>query len=379
MKHIFHPSLWKAIGLIGGMIIGSGMFALPYAVSVSGVLGTTLAAIIAYGAVLAIHLAYGEIVANTKERHRLPGYVRMYLGAWAGRLNSIIVVVGFNTGLLVYGTLGGIFLSTMFDGSAFFWTLVFFGLGSIIILVNSIERIGLINFFLAVILIVATLWISFFAFQAGSSTNIVFQNLDPFFAFGIFVFSLTGLSVIADAFGIIRENRPHEELKKAIVVGTTVPLILYVVFIAAVLMASGADVTKDALRGLIDVLGERVVFMGALVGVFAMFTSYLAMGYDLRKMYELDFGVPSWLSWVVFVVVPIVFFISGFKNFVALISLMGGVLIAFNGIFVVFILRILRKKINNGIRFLRFSVPVQVAIVVVFLASIAYELVYHIF
>jgi len=379
MKFIFKLSpFWKSVGIIGGMIIGSGMFALPFAVQVSGFWGSLIGAAVALFAVLSIHLAYGEIVANTPGSHRLPGYANIYLGRWAGNFEKFAQVLGFNIILLVYGVLGGIFLSIIFGGSTFFWALVFFALGGVILLFGSIERIGWLNFVLSLPLVAATLIISFYAGSSGSFANISLSGHDPFFAFGIFIFSLTGLSVIADARSLFRD-RADGKLKRSILTGTLFPFILYIIFIGGVLMISGSDVAEDALSGLAGVLGKEIVILGAIVGILAVFTSYLSLGYDLKSIFEFDIKTGSFPAWLLVAIVPIMIFALGAEDFTKLISIIGGMFIAFDGIFVIFILRSLRKRSSQIKHFLSFGPAMQVFLGLVFITSIIYELVYQVF
>ena len=376
----FSFTFWEAVGIIGGMIIGSGMFALPYGVSVSGLWWSVAAAAAAFFAVLSIHLAYGEVVAHTKEEHRLPGYAALYLGRWAGYFGKITQLLGFNTGLLVYGILGGIFLSTIFGGSATAWSIIFFVVGSGVVLFADIKKIGTINFLLSIPLVAAIVWISFLGFGKGDVAQISFASSDPFFVFGIFVFSLTGLSVIADARDVFKSESKTGPLKRAIMVGTTIPLFVYILFIVSVLMVSGTGVTEDALSGMAAVLGRGVIIIGAVIGILATFTSYIALGYDLKEIYALDLNMGRFWSGLLSVAVPIFLFLFVAEDFVKLISIMGGMFVAFDGLLVIGMLRALRAKIPapHAMRFLPFNAPHQAVLVVIFVLSIVYEVVYQI-
>ena len=86
-------SFWKSIGIISGMIIGSGIFSFPYAIRISGLWWGSISALIAFFSILAIHLAYGELVASFPEKHRLPGYVRAFFGAKWGWLEFVLQII----------------------------------------------------------------------------------------------------------------------------------------------------------------------------------------------------------------------------------------------------------------------------------------------
>lgn len=381
MMSFLKSPFWEAFGLIAGMIIGSGMFALPYAVSVSGFWPSAASAILALFTVLSLHLAYGEIAANTMGRHRFPGYVKIYLGDFWGRFSKLTQVVFFTAILLVYGVLGGIFIAKVFGGvfaSPFWWTIICFAFGSIMFIWSSAKRVGLINFLLTIPLIFAIFVISYFAWRSGSVSNVHFYAKDPFFAYGFFVFSLAGLSIIADAKEVFKEWDVFKSLKRAIIFGTAIPFFLYIFYVVSVLMASGTNVTSESLDGLSLVLGEGVILIGAFVGALAMFTSYLALGYDLKEVYEFDFGISKFAAWALVSFAPLALFLFGFTDFVKLISIAGGVFVALDGIFVILMLKKLRAGIGQHFKFLPFGRFQRGLLFTALIASIVYELVYQI-
>ena len=378
---VFLPPFVTAVGVIAGMIIGSGVFALPYAVSRSGLGWSLASALIAFFAILWIHGAYGEIAANSSEDHRLPGYVRAHIGAAFGRIETAAQIFAFNAILLVYAILGGKFISAIF-GNASNGTLLFFAASAAIFLFGTIRTIGFLNFILSMPLIAATLWISWLALHYGSVPNIInIQGGAPFFSFSVFLFSLAGLSVIADAKGVFATSENlfdrRRGLRSAITAGTTLPFVLYIFFIVAVLALSGSAVTEEALEGLRQAVGDGVVRVGSFVGLLAVFTSFLALGYDLRKVYELDMRIPSFLSVVLVIATPLLLFIAGLVNFIALMSLVGGFFVALDGIFVVLILRAMRRKGLITHPLVPFPPAVQVALIVLFAASAIYEFLFQ--
>lgn len=378
MMNRFKSPFWEALGVFGGMIIGSGMFALPYAVSVSGMWASLLGIVFAFFAVLSIHLIYGEIVLNTEGKHRLPGYAKLHLGQWAGNFNKITQVIFFNVTLLIYGVLGGIFLAMIFGWEPFWWTLMFFGASAIILFFENIETIGLINLALTVPLIIAILLISFASLANGSLSNLPTVGKDPFFAFGIFVFALAGLSVIPDAREVFKRKEDEPKLKSVITLGTSIPLILYVLFVVAVLMAVNGAISEDAISSLYGVLGEKVVLLGAIMGFLAVLTSFLVLAYDLKAIYEFDIGAPRYISYFFAVSAPALLFVAGLEDFVKLISVVGGIFIALDSFFVIFILRKIRQSGLANVSFLKFGFWHQLALILIFAASIVYEVIYQV-
>jgi amino acid permease len=380
-------SFWEAVGSISAMIIGSGIFALPYAVNVSGIFWGVVSAGLAFFAILSIHLAYGEIVANTDEHHRFPGYASIYLGKFFGRLSMFVQILGFNTVLLIEAVLGGIFLTVLFGNAGgifaerIFWTCIFFWVAALILFFGNRSRIGMINFVLAVVFTLITSYISFLAISAGKIANLNLSGTDYFFSFGIFMFAATGLAAVADAEDKFSIPNPHW-LKKAVILGTLLPLLLYILFTFGVLLVAGANVTQDAISGLMTSLGSGIVKLGAIVGFLAVFNCFLSLGYDLKKIYELDMKTNPLIARFLVLLVPILLFVSAKSDFVHLMSLVGGFFISFEGLLVLQMLKNIRKAkssaISEYITFLSFSPIYRYFLIFLFSLSIAYQVVYQV-
>lgn len=377
----FKSPFWRSVGIISGLI-GAGLFALPYSVNISGAFWSLINLVLAFFAVLSIHLAYGEVVINTEPLHRIPGYIKIYLGEFFGKIAKITSLLGINAIILVYAILSGIFLSYIFGGSQFVWSLVFLVLNSVVLFGNRAKQIGFLNIILMIPLTATILFVAFLSARSGSLSNISFLGQDPFFSFGVFIFALSGMSSIADSREIFlnQENiKAANGLRSSTILGTTLPLILYIVFIIGVLMASGGTTTEDALSGLSGILGNKILILGALMGFLAIFRAALTLSYDLQEIYELDFADGKIFSWILAGILPIFLFLLIPKNFIKIISIVGGVLIALDGILVVFVLRKIRKTGQSLIRFLNFGKLHQTVLFIIFILSIVYELVYQIF
>src|SRR3989344_8073881 len=130
------PRLYiKGIGMMAGLIIGAGVFALPYAFAQSGVFWGTVHLAVSLFVVYLLHQWYGEVSFYTKGRHRFVGYVEMYLGKKAKFFSLLTTIGAYYGSLLVYAIMGGIFLAnftSLFNGqSIFFLTLLFFAAGGL--------------------------------------------------------------------------------------------------------------------------------------------------------------------------------------------------------------------------------------------------------
>ena len=71
--------------MLVGMIIGVGIFGVPYVLSRAGLVPGIFYFIVLGAAIILVHLFYGEAVLRTNGRHRLVGYAEKYLGMWGRR------------------------------------------------------------------------------------------------------------------------------------------------------------------------------------------------------------------------------------------------------------------------------------------------------
>jgi len=99
-----------SVSALIGMIVGGGIFGLPYVVSVAGLIPAIFYFVVLSGAVLLTHLLYGEIILRTKERYRLAGFAEKYLGKIWKNITAVAVIFGGVGVLLVYIIIAGDFL-----------------------------------------------------------------------------------------------------------------------------------------------------------------------------------------------------------------------------------------------------------------------------
>src|SRR3989344_2914107 len=115
------------------------------------------------------------------------------------------------------------------------------------------------------------------------------------------------------------------------------------------------------------------------MGLLAIFRAALTLSYDLQEIYELDLVEGKRFSWALAGVLPIFLFLIIPKDFIKIISIVGGVLIAIDGILIVFILRKMRRTGQSLIQFINFGKIHQVILIALFVLSIVYEFIYQIF
>lgn len=336
----------SAVAVLMSIIIGAGIFGLPYAGAQSGFLIAAIFLFISTAVMIIIHLFYGEIIYRTKEGFQLPGYVGHYLGKRAKNFIGIFAIIGFYGSVLVYVIIGGNFLhvilSPFLNVSLFFSHIIFFIVSSIIVYFG-LKLISGLNLLMNSLLI----FIIFLFFFAGFS-HIDFNNLktidmgSSFMIYGCALYALLGIAAIPEVRRVFANNNKRQ-YKKAIVWGTILPGILYIVFIATVIGLTGKNTSTDAISGLAGILGERVVYWGALLGFLTTITSCFTLGLSMKEMYIRDFKVEKNIAWLLTCSVPVILYLLGMHNFIVVITVLGALISVVEGTVII----LMYKKVVN--------------------------------
>jgi tyrosine-specific transport protein len=327
-------NFFYALSALIGMIIGVGIFGIPYVLAQAGFLIGFFYLIFLCLVVLVVHLSYGEIILRTHQDSRLVGYGEKYLGR-LGKVSAMgIVIFQFYGAMLAYIIAGGHFLNIIFGrffgGGDFSWALVFFAFGALAILLG-LRAVSASEFIMTILLLALAVFFIFKGAPFVSLENLKGFSLMKFFLpYGVIFFSLTGGAAIPELRHILRGE--EREIKKAIILGTLIPAVIYLLFALVVVGTTGKGTTEDAISGLVPYLGQNIIFVGAIFGFLAVITSYLMLGLNLRKMFQLDYKLNKLLAWVLVCFVPLIIFLAGFNDFILVIGLIGAVAGGFEGI-----------------------------------------------
>ncbi len=349
----------KGIGMLVGMIFGAGVFALPFAVVKAGIFWGSLHFILALLMMIFLHSWYGEIAYNVPGKNRFTGYTAMFLGSKAKWFALLITIFTDYGALLVYGLLGGIFLANFFPFSPFVLSLFVFVIGGFLLLLHF-EKLAGINFFLTVLLLVFVVLLLIIASPYIKISNFDFADFNFSFSgnwflpYGIWLFSLAGFSAIPemrDMFG----GADIKIFKRSILAGVLICAIFYLFFIFTIIGVSGKITTPDSLTGLAQLLGTPALIAGSILGFLAVFTSFIALGADLKNIFHYDFHFPPWLAWLGVIVPPIILFLAGAKNFTDILGISGSIGLGLMGILIILMMRKLRKQRGENVKFSKIS------------------------
>ena len=116
-----------------------------------------------------------------------------------------------------------------------------------------------------------------------------------------------------------------------------------------------------------------------LVGIFGFISvldSYNVVGLDIKNSLRFDLKFPKILAGFVVIFLPLILFLAGLQNFLVLISIVGGIFIALEGIFIILMWLRARKIITDQVIFKRLSPIVAYILILVFIGGMIYKLVY---
>lgn len=315
---------YQAVSSLIGTIIGVGIFALPFVVAKIGFWAGIFYLFFLGGLNLITNLIYGELILRTPGDHQLTGYVNIYLGKKGKVFATLALFLSLYGALLAYLIKIGEFLTLIFKGEPLVWSLIFFTIAFLIILLG-IKTVAIFEGFSVFGLLLLILVLGFVGFPEINVLNFASPtNLSYFFLpFGVILFALAGSSVIPEMEEILREE--PQNLKKAIFWGSTIPVFIYLFFVIVVMGISGSATSDDAISGLIGYLPEWIIVLGAGIGVLAIITSYLTLGYVLEEVWFRDFKIKRPFS-VVLASFPALFlFLVGAKSFVAVLEFSGAI------------------------------------------------------
>lgn len=336
----------EAVLLLSGMIIGAGMFAIPFSFHAAGFWLGTAELILLSAVVLTLHLLYAEIVLATPQFHRLPGYIRLYLGRGAAAVSWASSVFGAGGTLLAYLILGAVFLQTIIAplGKASHAALAV-GLAVVVALITHfpLKKEAAINGFITIFEIAAVAGLSLFLLPRISPAALTGMHPAEMLApYGVLLFALSGASVIPDLVTILGRRRGI--IRAAVVIGSLLPVVLYFFFALGVVGVSGARVTPDAIAGLARAVGGNIALAASAAGFLAVFTSFVASSANVQAMLRLDLGLPRRSAWMLVSVLPVALYAVGIQDFIAIISVVGAVAFGIDGILFFCMGRVLRKK-----------------------------------
>ena len=366
----------EAIATLVGTVIGAGIFAIPFVVAKSGFLTGMIDIVLIGIAVIIMNLYLGEISLRTKGFHQLTGYAQRYLGKTGKKLMMFAMIFGIYGALIAYMIGEGQALHTIFNiWNPLIFSLIFFAVMAILIYIG-LKAIKRSELFLVPIIIILTIIISIFAIKNLNIANLTSFNITKIFIpYGVILFAFLGTAAIPEMREILVKN--EKQMKKSIIIGMLIPMIIYLIFAFVIVGVTGINTTDVATIGLGNMVGPIMILLGNIFVIFAMATSFLALALALKEMFDYDYKFSENLSWLITIIVPLIIFflIKDFAGFGKVIDVTGSVAGGLTGILVVLMAWQARKKGNRKPEFtISKSKLIGIILTIVFILGILYQI-----
>ncbi len=355
------------VSILAGTIIGVGFFSLPQVTNMVGwgiIIGYF---IILGGLTLLIHLLFGEVALATPDFLRLPGYAKVHLGEKGKKVALATMILGTYGSLLAYLIIGGKFIAglnlPLINNNEFLATLLYFALGTVLIYfgINPIAKIDFWSLILMILVFVIILISGAPSFKIENlSLTANFSKI--FLPYGPILFSLWGVSMIPEIEEMLGKNK--KALKKVIIASLLFTAVIYLVFMLLVVGISGSQTSEDAISGLKGFISDKILSLGLFLGIVTTFTSFIALGLTIKKVFAYDFKIKPFMAFILSVSIPLILFLLGFQDFLKTISLVGGVMLGVEGTLIL----LMYKKVKPEKRILIYP------LILVFLGGILYEI-----
>ncbi len=382
---------FESIAVLIGTIIGAGVLAIPYAMKKAGFITGVINLLILGFATIVINVYLGEIILRTRKKHQLSGYAGKYLGAYGRKIMSLSMV------LIIYGALTAYIIGVgrslleifgmqnfqlnlfgLAVGFDFLFSILFFIFASSIVFFG-IKSVGISELLMGSLVVVIMLFISAVSFGRIQYSNLqIFDISKIILPYGIILFALAGAVAIPEMQECLGKEK--KKLKIAIITGSLIPVILYLLFSFSVLGVCGQDTQEIATLCLGQKLGSVMFWVGNLFAILAMATSFFALGLSLKEMYMYDYRMKERKSWFLACSIPLILFVLLYfgiqqDRFFKIIDLAGGIAMTLQGILIVLIFNKAKKL---GERKPEYSIKqnkfISTSLILIFLLGMIYTL-----
>jgi amino acid permease len=332
--------IWIAIFTLVGTIVGAGILGIPYVVAKSGVFYGLVLILLIGIAFLFLNLFAGEIILRTKKQHQLTGYAEKYLGKHGKRIMAFSMFVNIYGALIAYLIGEGTTLKTIFGfGEPLSWTLIFFAV-SVFIIYRGIKTTGKMEFYLISLLLLVVVLIGIFSFKNINGDYFSFLNWGHLFLpYGVILFAFIGSPGIPEMHQELGKEK--KKMKKAIIIGSVIPIVLYAVFALIIVGVVGLDnfsllePNERIATVALSLYSNRILGIFAnILAVLSMFTSFLTLGLALVQTYHFDLKFPRNQALILTFSLPLIVALLNLTSFIAILGITGAIAGGLDGILI---------------------------------------------
>lgn len=351
---------WATTFTLSGTIIGAGILGLPYVFSKSGFLAGIFWLISLGMVIIYVNLCLGEISLRTKGKHQLTGYARRYLGIWGQRIMFFSVLFGIYSALLAYLVGEGESIAQLIPGNTppIFFGIMFWLIMTLLLRegLSGLKRVEMYGVLTIIIIIFGMFILSFNKIKVS---NLIILNSENFFLpFGIVLFALLGFISIPELKKEI--NGQEKLLKKAIILGTIIPIILYIIFSLTFVGILGQGVEEVATIS----FGPIII----ILGIFTMLTSFFVLSFSLKETFKYDIKTKTITNFIFVSLLPLIIYILDYKlnlfGFSTILSI-GGIVSGGLTAILILLISIKAKKENLKQRSIGIKIPISWLVIII--------------
>ncbi len=352
-------------------VIGVGVFGLPAMAARTGFVPLVAGFALLTPVLFVIHQRLAVLALGASERHRIPGYIGTYLGRVPQRIAVAVLALGLTGALLAYLLVGGEFLrlllAPLVPVSSHAATLIYFLVGSALILrgARSVARTDLV--LMAVFLIILFIFTGAATpvFRAAHLATTHWAALPA--AYGVIFFSLWGVDVVPETVDLAGRNTRRS--RAVFLIGLAGASLAYLLFAAVMLGVTGPVSADATLTRFLAATHPGLTLLVALFGFITTFTSFITLGMSLQRTLVLDLRLGPRFAGLAALLAPLLLYLAGVQDFLAIISVTGAVLLGIEGGLVLLAAEALQRQ-----RSLRHGFPWVTCLLLMLLAlGILYE------
>lgn len=365
--------LIAGIATITGTMIGAGILGMPYAISKSGFLVGLIFIVLLGLVALNMNLFLGEVSLRTKGNHQLPGYAEKYLGKTGKIIMVFSMLFGIYAALTAYLIAEGQSLSYLFFGnfnSSFYFALFFFVIALVLVSfgLNTVKKEISVGVFILILLVVIIALTFIPKINIGNLSYSSDKFTDLIFPYGVVFFAMLAYSALPE---LEQELKGNEKLmKKSIIIGTLIPLIVYIIFTIIIVGFAGKNTPEIATFS----IGKIAV----LLGIIGISNAFMILSTAIKDMYHLDLKLNKFVSLCLALFIPLLLFLFihffDLGSFITFLSWSGAVSGGLTGILALFMLKNAKKHGNRKPEYsMPLSWPIIVLLILLFVFGILTE------
>lgn len=342
MNKVGRGERWSAVFLVAGTCIGGGMLALPVSAGVGGYLPSMVWLMVAWFMMTASSLLLLEASLWMKEGEHVISMAKRFLGPIGQAVSWILFLYISYASLVSYAAGGGDLLTCSLADNCLGRTEAIIGITLILtfFIYLGAKIVGRINSILFLSMIAAYLLLIGVGMDKINIPLLSKSNwLTSFFALPILLTSFSHQTMVPSLASYLKRNA--KALRFAIIAGTTIPFLVYAIWLTLIL----SIVPLDGEKGLIDAYlkgipstvfinvhatGKYLVPIMNFFSLFAVVTSYLGIALGLfdflsdgLKIKEKGLGK---VALGLLIVIPVLFFAIFYERaFIVAMETTGGI------------------------------------------------------